>query len=157
MAWKLRCLFIGRLREPFARQWCDHYRQRIAPHVHFTETVLRDAGGHMPPERRRAAESRAILETLGPGDLPVVLDERGQECTSRQFAQRLLGWFEAPGRIPCFIVGGPYGFDDTVHQRASELLRFGAMTWPHELARVMLLEQLYRGVSILRGSPYHHD
>ncbi|MGE4553896.1 MAG: 23S rRNA (pseudouridine(1915)-N(3))-methyltransferase RlmH [Desulfovibrionaceae bacterium] len=157
MAWKLRCIFTGRLKEPFARDWFEHYRGRLAPHVQFTETVLRDADGRLPPERRREAEGKAILEALGPGDLPVVLDERGRDCTSRQFADRLRGWFEDPGRTPCFVIGGPYGFGDEVRRRAAMLLRLGSMTWPHELARVMLMEQLYRAVSILKGSPYHHD
>jgi 23S rRNA (pseudouridine1915-N3)-methyltransferase len=89
----------------------------------------------------------------------VVLDERGDAWSSRELAAKLKAW-EDGARTPCFIVGGAFGLSDEVRERAranGALFSLGRITLPHELARVVLLEQLYRAASINKGLPYHHD
>ena len=117
---------------------------------------MRDGDAALPPDRRNSLEGRRILEALAPQDVPLVLDERGLSLTSPQLAA-LLGQLdqEARGRA-CFIVGGAWGLDEAVRGRAYRLISLSAMTLPHELARVVLLEQLYRAECILRKVPYHH-
>ena len=87
----------------------------------------------------------------------ICLDERGVTRTSRDFARWLDELSADATRRPCFVVGGPFGLDDAVRARARHMVAFGAQTLPHELARVLLLEQLYRAESLLRNTPYHHE
>ncbi len=152
----LRILAVGRLRTPFWKEAADYYRNRLARWRRVMETCLRDADPSLSPADRRAGESRAILDALTPSDIPVCLDERGKCRTSREFAALLFGLSEDVNRVPCFIVGGAFGCDDSVRRTARHLVAFGPLTLPHELARVVLLEQLYRAESILRNIPYHH-
>ena len=87
----------------------------------------------------------------------VVLDERGETLRSRRFAERLGGWRDAGVADAAFLIGGADGHTDEVRDGADLLLAFGAMTWPHALARLMLIEQLYRASTILAGHPYHRE
>ncbi len=153
----LRLLVVGKLKEPFFREAAAHYRERLGRFYSVEETVLRDAEARLPAAEKRVRESRALLEALGPKDMLVCLDERGKDLASRELAKRLQGWTEDPNVRPCFAVGGAYGLTDELRQRAKLVLRLGRMTLPHELARVVLLEQLYRAASIIRGLPYHHE
>ena len=117
---------------------------------------MRDGDAALPPDRRNSLEGRRILEALAPQDVPLVLDERGLSLTSPQLAALLRQLDqEARGRA-CFIVGGAWGLDEAVRGRAYRLISLSAMTLPHELARVVLLEQMYRAECILRKVPYHH-
>ena len=152
----LRILAIGRLRTPFWKEAADHYRTRILRWRNLTETYLRDTDPALSPAERVTQESRDILAALSPADIPVCLDERGKCLSSREFAQLLATLSEDANRVPCFIVGGAYGYDDTVRRRARHTLAFGPLTLPHELARVVLFEQLYRAEAMLHNTPYHH-
>ena len=86
----------------------------------------------------------------------ICLDEKGKEMTSVELSKHLLHWTEDPNLTPCFVTGGPFGLSEEVRKAARVKLSLSKMTLPHELARTMLLEQLYRAASILKGSPYHH-
>jgi 23S rRNA (pseudouridine1915-N3)-methyltransferase len=103
----------------------------------------------------KAAECREIVHALSPDTRRVVLDERGAEFSSLEFAR----WFETAQvqgtREITFMIGGPDGFDATITGQAHLKLSLGRMTWTHEMARVLLLEQIYRALSILRNVPYH--
>lgn len=94
---------------------------------------------------------------MPPGVRIVALDERGQAWTSRAFADRLAAWRDAGAPGLAFAIGGADGLGGAVIERADAVLSLGAMTWPHFLARVMLLEQLYRAQQILAGHPYHRE
>ena len=153
----LRFVWVGKLKEPFFRDACAHYMQRLARFHGVDEQVVKDAGGKLPPKVKADKEGEAILARLDARDHVVLLDEGGTALASRKWAARLARWVEDPGRTPCFIIGGPFGLSDAVRARAGETLALGPMTLPHELARVVLLEQLYRAASINAGLPYHHD
>ena len=152
----LRCISVGRLKVPFWKDAAAHYLARIMRWRRLECTEVRDGDAALPPDKRNVLEGRRILDALDPQDVPLVLDERGAGLTSPQLADllRQLG-HEARGRA-CFIVGGAYGLDEAVRGRAFRLLSLSAMTLPHEMARVLLLEQLYRAGCILRKVPYHH-
>ena len=87
----------------------------------------------------------------------ILLDERGQDLPSRDFAARLEDWQEQGAAQLTFVIGGAEGVLDVMRQRADFILGFGRATWPHRLARVMLLEQIYRARQITAGHPYHRD
>lgn len=101
------------------------------------------------------AEAALLDRALPKGAVICALDERGTVMTSPKFADRLGNWRDAGRSDLAFIIGGADGIDPSLRARADAKLSFGAMVWPHMLARVMLAEQLYRAASILSGSPYH--
>lgn len=105
-------------------------------------------------EDRRAEEARLITGRLAPGVATVVLDERGRDMTSEDFAG-LVARYRDESRAIAFVIGGPDGIDPGFLAGADRRLRFGAMTLPHQLVRVLLAEQLYRATTILTGHPYH--
>jgi 23S rRNA (pseudouridine1915-N3)-methyltransferase len=108
-----------------------------------------------PELKQREAE--LILAALPPTARLVALDERGAAWTSRQFADRLAGWRDGGAGALAFAIGGADGLGQAVIERADAVLSLGPMTWPHLLARSLLLEQLYRAQQILAGHPYHRD
>ena len=103
---------------------------------------------------RRAEEGAAILQRAG-SSLLVALDERGCSLTSETFAQQLAAWRDGGAASLNFAIGGADGLDPSVRDRAALVVSFGALTLPHQLVRVLVLEQLYRGLTILAGHPYH--
>ena len=102
-------------------------------------------------------EAALILDVVPPGARLVALDERGAQWSSRQFADRLAGWRDGGTGSLVFAIGGADGLGQAVIERADAVLSLGQMTWPHLLARSLLLEQLYRAQQILAGHPYHRD
>ena len=153
----LTILAVGKLKNTFFKDAANHYLARIRRWRDVEEKLVADADSALPPADKVRLESAKILAALGPADWPLCLDEKGEQLTSRQFARLLADIGQHPGRVPCFILGGAYGMDNLVREKARHVLALGPMTLPHELARVVLYEQIYRAESILRGLPYHHD
>ncbi len=148
---------MGRPRIPFWRDAAAYYLERLSRWRQITDTIIRDSDPALPTARRVEDEGKRILAALEPQDVVICLDEHGQSMTSREFS-RFLDEMSTDGtRCPCFIVGGPFGLHETVLDCARHLIAFGPQTFPHELARVVLLEQLYRAETLLRRMPYHHD
>lgn len=106
--------------------------------------------------RARQQEGERILAALPPGSVSVVLDERGVQASTRELADWMRRWMDE-GVSPAFVIGGADGLDDNVKMRADKLMGLSRLTMPHALVRVVLAEQLYRAVSILKGHPYHRD
>ena len=109
----------------------------------------------LPVPDRVSREAALLLALVPAGAVVVVLDERGGALSSAAFAARLGGWHDQGVPAVAFLIGGADGHDGAVRARADLLLAFGSMTWPHLLARAMLVEQIYRAQSILEGHPYH--
>lgn len=107
------------------------------------------------PRTRKVEEGKKVLNAITKSEYFVVLDERGTEITSEGMAT-LIADVGDEGRPLLFCIGGPFGHSDQVRQRADRMLRLSAMVLNHEVARIVLLEQLYRAWTILRGHPYHH-
>jgi len=156
----LACLFVGKCREASLREAAALYEQKLAHLARCEVHTIKDAPAALPPAERVQREGRDLLAKLPAGAAPVILDERGENWSSRELAARLKAWEDA-ARTPWFVVGGAYGLSDEVRARAAKsggaLFSLGRMTLPHELCRVVLLEQLYRAASINKGLPYHHD
>lgn len=147
----MRCLVlaVGRCRDPALLALLDRYLERLAGRVEIRELEARGE-----PTRRRAHEARLILDALPERALLVALDERGELCTSAELALRL-GRLAEESRTLAFAIGGADGLDPIVRERARLVLALGRLTFPHELARLLLVEQLYRVHAILAGHPYH--
>jgi 23S rRNA (pseudouridine1915-N3)-methyltransferase len=146
----MNLLAIGRLRGGAEAELFDRYNARLRPRIAVTE--IPEARGSVVEVKRR--ESSALLAALPRDAFAIALDPGGQALDSETLAIRLEHWL-ASGRAVYFLIGGAEGLDTPVIARADFVLSFGAMTWPHFLARAMLAEQLYRARSIAAGHPYH--
>ena len=157
---KLLLLGVGRLRPGPERELTERYLERAgasARAARLTGVETRDLAESRArrAEDRKAEEARALLALVPAGAILVALDERGRAMGSEDFAREI--GRARDGGAPAFalLLGGPDGLDDSVRAQARFVLAFGAMTWPHQLARAMAAEQLYRAVTILSGHPYH--
>ncbi len=137
---------------------CDDYVRRMPPDLPLMLTEIKP-GHRVAGEdgaRARQLEAERILAALPAGCVPVALDERGAQATTRELAAWLQGWM-AEGVSPAFVIGGADGLADSVKARAGKSLGLSKLTLPHALARVLLVEQLYRAACIIKGHPYHRD
>lgn len=149
---------VGKPPEPWQRDGSAMYEERLKPiqPVQIVEVKEGHKGSSKPDEARaRRAESDDLLSSLPNDAWIVALDETGKTMTSPAFASLLREKMDE-GRTPVFLIGGSWGLDQSVCDRADLLLSFGKMTLPHGLARVVLLEQLYRAAMINAGRTYHH-
>lgn len=152
----LRFIWVGKLKESFWREAASHYWTRLGRFFRLEEVCVKDASAGAPAARV-LEEGGRLTAHLRPQDYGVCLDERGKPRTSKELAAALESWIADANRTPCFLIGGPFGLSDAARDRCHERLRLSRMTFTHETARVLLLEQLYRSVSILKGLPYHHE
>jgi 23S rRNA (pseudouridine1915-N3)-methyltransferase len=157
---KLTLAAVGRLKAGPERELFERYAKRaadLAPRVGVAGVVFRefDESRARAVEERRAAEARALTEAAGKGVFVCALDERGAGLTSAAWAAEI-GRARDEGR-PAYavLIGGPDGLDPELRRAADRVIALGAMTWPHQLARVMAAEQIYRCFTILSGHPYH--
>ena len=155
---KLHLIAVGHKMPGWINTGYDDYARRMPPDLPLLLTEIKP-GHRVAGEdgaRARQLEAERILAALPAGCVPVVLDERGTQVSTRELASWLEGWM-AEGVSPAFVVGGADGLADNVKARAGKLLGLSKLTLPHALARVMLVEQLYRAVCIIKGHPYHRD
>lgn len=154
---KITVIAVGKTSTPEISRLIDGYLRRIGHYIGFELVELPDARGCRDSESQKRAESDAILKRLTAADTVVLLDERGREMTSVEFARFLEGRMNAGIKRLVFIIGGPYGFSQEVYSRADRLLGLSQMTFTHEMVRLFFTEQVYRAMTILRGEPYHHQ
>jgi len=151
---------IGRLKAGAERELAERYRDRVAKAgravgLRDVEIVeIRESRAAEAP-RRKLEESIALANIIPEGAVVVALDEAGDNLASGAIAGAMRSWREAGRPAAVFCVGGADGLGPELKGRADVTLAFGAATWPHQLVRIMLLEQLYRAVTILAGHPYH--
>jgi 23S rRNA (pseudouridine1915-N3)-methyltransferase len=146
-------LAVGRQKPGPLKELEQHYTSRITLPLAIRELEERRK---LPPAEMKAREAELLLDAVPKGATIVALDGRGKALSSAGFAERISQWREA-GSDLAFIIGGAEGLADTVLQKARFTLALGDMTWPHLLARSMLLEQIYRAQQILAGHPYHRE
>lgn len=147
-------LWVGRRPPEAYAELIDSYAARIVRFAPFEQVQIRPAPGRGSDSRRAlAAEAASLRRHLNAGDTIVALDEAGRRCTSEELARRLGQW-RARGRV-VFVVGGDLGLDGAFKRAASERLALSELTLSHQLARLVLLEQLYRACDILAGGRYH--
>ena len=152
---RLTLVVIGRVRPPFAEA-AEMYETRAARYWPLEVHELREepARGNVEPDVVRRREAERLLQRVPVGARVVACDERGVTLTSERFAAWLAEQRDRAQDV-AFVVGGAYGLDESVRQRADRVISLAPWTLPHELARVVLAEQLYRAGTIARGEPYH--
>jgi 23S rRNA (pseudouridine1915-N3)-methyltransferase len=150
---KIKVAWIGKTKDSAIKALTDEYLKRISRYVHVEGIALRDEAalldlcGKPAGKRRRAS--------VGGNAMLAVMDSRGKELSSEQFAQFLRDHQQGDPRPLVFAVGGADGFSEPMRATAPFILSLGKITLPHELARVVLLEQIYRAFTILNAHPYH--
>lgn len=150
---KIHFVFGGHKPGAEIAYWGDDYLVRLLRTDAVSVSYAPSKATH--DEKRQKEESEIMLRSITSDDYVVIFDERGREMTSPEFAQRIERCeIESKRLVVC--VGGAYGVTEAVRERASTLVAFSPMIFPHELARIMALEQVYRARSISRGSKYHH-
>lgn len=146
---------VGRLKDGALREACGNYVTRVQRYVKLEIIEVRDGGRRDNRSAlAREEEGKALLKAIPETAQVVALTRLGKAESSSQFAGRLEGWRDR-GQDVAFIIGGAHGIDESVLKRANHQLSISSWTLPHELARLTLLEQLYRACTILRGEPYH--
>lgn len=156
---KIKLIQAGKTEAPFLREGIARYEKRLqhyAPFQTLTLPALKQTR-HLTEQQQREKEGTAMLESFGPNDRIVLLDEKGKQFSSREFAGFLNKAMINSTTQLVFVIGGAYGFSAEVYERAHEQMSFSKMTFSHQMIRLFFAEQLYRAFTILRGEPYHHD
>jgi len=155
---KIKILFIGKHQKGYIGEAIKDYQERLGHYipVEWIEAVPRLPGSGGNRDEVLRAEARAAEKYLKPGDFVVLLDERGKTYTSPAFSAWLQDLFAGPRQAVVFVVGGPFGFHDSLSARAGMRLSLSPMTMTHQLVRIVFLEQLYRALKIMRNEKYHH-
>ncbi len=156
---KIVLLTVGKTTAKNIVSGIEMYTERIRHYVPFELVSIPDlkSTAALSADQQKVREGQGIIAALNPGDRVVLLDDRGEMLTSRKFAQRIQQRMSAGVKRLVFVVGGPYGFSEEVYARADARLSLSAMTFPHDLVRLLFIEQLYRAMTILKGEKYHHD
>ncbi|MBO0798765.1 MAG: 23S rRNA (pseudouridine(1915)-N(3))-methyltransferase RlmH [Blastocatellia bacterium] len=152
---RLQIVWIGKTRDRNCRGLIDDYLERIKHFVRVDVSQLKEQGSGADEKRMIAAEGARILENIERDDFVVLLDEQGRQLSSRELAEFLSARQQAGTKRLVLVIGGFAGVSDEVKRRANDRLALSRMTLTHELARVVLTEQIYRALSLLAGLPYH--
>lgn len=152
-------LVVGKTVEPHFVTAIGDYVQRTKRYLSFDLEVIPELKNtkSLSEEVQKEKEGDLILKALQPGDVVVLLDEGGKEMRSLEFADYMKHKMNTVNKRLVFVIGGPYGFAPKVYAAAHEKMSLSRMTFSHQMVRLIFVEQLYRAMSILNGSPYHHE
>ena len=156
---KIQLTVIGKTNQDFVQKGLDEFCGRLKHYIPFELDIIPDIKNakNLSQEQQKEKEGELILKNIQAGDYVVLLDERGKEFSSLQFA----GYIEKKKHVVTkkmiFIIGGPYGFSKKIYEMASEKVSLSKMTFSHQMIRLIFVEQLYRAMTILNKEPYHHE
>lgn len=156
---KTRLIYVGKTKATYLQEGEKEYVKRVSRYTPFECVEIPDIKNvkNRTTEEIKNLESSLILSKIKSSDFVVLLDEKGKEYTSVQFADYIQTQFNSGSQGLVFVIGGAYGFGDEVYQRANDKLALSKMTFSHQMVRMFFIEQLYRGLSILKNEPYHHQ
>jgi 23S rRNA (pseudouridine1915-N3)-methyltransferase len=156
---KITLLVIGKTDAAYFSAAIDEYRGRLVHYIPFDFQVIPDLKNprNLTMEQQKEKEGELILKQLQQADYLVLLDERGKEFTSLNFAAYIEKKRQTVPKRLVFVTGGAYGFSEAVYNRAAEKISLSKMTFSHQMVRLVFVEQLYRALTILNNEPYHHE
>lgn len=156
---KITLLSIGKNSDKDIEKLIERYVKRLTHYVKFENRSLPDAKVSKTDsrERQKQLEGALLLNALSPADYVVLLDERGKEISSVEYAEMLHGHSLRSTRNLVFVIGGPFGFCKEVYDRGDAMMSMSRMTMTHEMIRLFFIEQTYRAFTIIRGESYHHE
>lgn len=156
---KIKFICIGKTGKSFLEEGENEYLKRLKHYVSVERIEIPDLKNQkkLTFEQIKEMEGKEILLKLQSGDQLILLDERGKMHSSMEFANFMQQKFNSGGKSIALVVGGAYGFSEEVYGLANAKISLSAMTFSHQMIRMIFLEQLYRAMTILKGEPYHHE
>lgn len=156
---KITLINTGKTEEKYIAEGLDLYGRRLVHYCNFENTFVNPgtAVGKLPPAQLKSWEAELLMKRIKPEDFVVLLDENGKQFRSVEFAAWLNEHHVRGTKKMIFVTGGAYGFHENLYQRANIKMALSLMTFPHQLVRLVFLEQLYRAFTIIRNEPYHNE
>jgi 23S rRNA (pseudouridine1915-N3)-methyltransferase len=156
---KITLLAIGKTEDSYLREGIEKYIKRLKHYINFKIVELPDVKNtkNLSEDQQKAKEAELITKKITNTDHVILLDEHGQQFTSMQFSGLFNKKMVGSIQHVVFVIGGPYGFDPSLQNRADEKLSLSKMTFSHQMVRLFFLEQVYRAFTIIKGEPYHHE
>jgi 23S rRNA (pseudouridine1915-N3)-methyltransferase len=156
---KITFLTVGKTEDAYLKEGIEKYVKRLKHYTKLTIIEIDELKNTkaLTPEQQKAKEAELILKKISPLDHVILLDEKGIELPSTQFAAYINKREISSSAALVFIIGGPYGFDQSVYERANDKISLSLMTFSHQMVRLFFVEQLYRAYTIIKGEPYHHQ
>lgn len=155
---RITLLLIGATDKNYLNDGIADYQRRLIHYLPFEIRVIADIKNsrNLTDEQQKERQGKSLLDLVSTGDELVLLDVGGAEVSSAGFANWIEKRMVAGTRQLIFVVGGAYGFSEAVYKRADSRISLSRMTFPHQLVRLLFVEQLYRAMTIIKGEPYHH-
>ncbi len=155
----IKILTIGKTDNKALQSLIDDYTKRLSFYIKFDLEIIPDIKNvkNLSESQQQEKEGELILSKLTPTDQLILLDENGTTFTSVGFSNYMQKKMNSGLKTLVFVIGGPYGFSDEVYQKAQGKISLSRMTFSHQMVRLFFIEQLYRGFTILRNEPYHHQ
>jgi 23S rRNA (pseudouridine1915-N3)-methyltransferase len=156
---KIKLIQIGETKTKEIEKLVEDYQNRLKHYVQFEIISLPDIKNtkNLNESQQKSKEAELFLKFTDTSEWMVLLDEKGKSLTSRGFAKFYQDKMNSGLKTLAFLIGGPYGFSDEIYQRANQKISLSAMTFTHEMIRLLFIEQTYRAYAILNNLPYHHD
>ena len=156
---KITLIAVGKTEDKYLIDGIDKYLNRLKHYIGFSFVIIPDIKNtkNLTQAQQKSKEAELILKQISNLDTVILMDEKGKKYTSILFADYLNKQMIGSVQQLVFIIGGPYGFDDSVYKRANGSISLSDMTFSHQMVRLFFVEQLYRAFSILKGEPYHHE
>ncbi|MFT5762157.1 MAG: 23S rRNA (pseudouridine1915-N3)-methyltransferase [Polaribacter sp.] len=156
---KIKLLAIGKTDDKNLHQLIEIYQKRLEHYIKFELEIISDIKNvkNLSEVQQKEKEGELILSKLQKTDQLILLDDKGKHFTSMEFSQHLQKKMNAGIKQLVLVIGGPYGFSDAVYKKASGKISLSKMTFSHQMIRLFIVEQLYRGFTILKKEPYHHE
>ena len=155
---RITLLLIGATDKKYLIEGIEDYQRRLVHYLPFEIRVIADIKNsrHLSADQQKEQEGKALLDQISPGDEMVLLDSEGVEFSSPGLANWIERRMLSGTRQVTFVIGGPYGFSEAVYKKADSKMSLSRLTFPHQLVRLLFVEQLYRAMTIIKGEPYHH-
>lgn len=156
---KITLIAIGKTEDKYLIEGIDKYLNRLKHYINFNIAIIPDVKNtkNLTEAQQKTKEAELILKQLNNSDVVVLLDEKGKKYTSVQYSQYINKQMVGSVQNLVFIIGGPYGFDESIYKRANSSISLSDMTFSHQMVRLFFVEQLYRAFTILKNEPYHHE
>ncbi len=156
---RINLICIGKTDDKEIISLISYYLPRIPKHWNFELLEIPDVKNarNLNPDQLKKEEAKLFQNQIDSSDLVILLDEKGKQFTSREFAGKIDFWLGNSVKKVNILIGGAYGFSEEIYQRANEKVSLSKMTFTHQMIRLFFVEQIYRAATILQGKPYHND
>ncbi|MES2873978.1 MAG: 23S rRNA (pseudouridine(1915)-N(3))-methyltransferase RlmH [Bacteroidota bacterium] len=156
---KITLLTIGKTEDKYLLDGIEVYLKRLKHYIPFKITEIPELKGtkNLSRDQQKSKEAELIFKNINNTDHVILLDENGQDLSSKQFSAFLNKKMVGGQQHVVFVIGGPYGFSEEIYTRSNEKISLSRMTFSHQMIRLFFIEQLYRAYTILKGEPYHHE